>query len=253
MATVTFDGRKCEELNKGDVLRITGSCSPLPSLCVDDPLVSWFQQLAECLHWNRRQLPNTAFSQFEKSAPPERNQCPLQAMTISEQPEEPEISEMTSHLSLNRNRNLNSNPKQNQNLSEFRAAHSTSLPLPEFSNAPLIHSDALRAPKLQASYPPRTQTKFFRGETFPPVETQVSPRNRLVNTKRGMEDAPSSSYRRRGVPRMARAGKALAPIPSVDAECEDEEKSKVSVPPSSVIRMAIPSIEISEDSEGSEN
>lgn len=51
---VSFDGRKRQEIRHGDSISITTSCSPLPSICVRDPVSGWFQSLAPCLPWTVR-------------------------------------------------------------------------------------------------------------------------------------------------------------------------------------------------------
>ena len=87
-AWVSFDGRNRQELTHGEVLRITTSVHPVPSIsktgtfaasvwCISafndtfsvcyvilatrsilpsaDQLHDWFESLADCLHWNVRQ------------------------------------------------------------------------------------------------------------------------------------------------------------------------------------------------------
>jgi len=54
-AWVSFDGRNRQELSHGDVLRITTSVHPVPSISKTDQLHDWFESLADCLHWNVRQ------------------------------------------------------------------------------------------------------------------------------------------------------------------------------------------------------
>ena len=53
-AWVSFDGRNRQELIHGDILHITTSIYPVPSICAHDQLCDWFASLAECLHWNVR-------------------------------------------------------------------------------------------------------------------------------------------------------------------------------------------------------
>ncbi|XP_046706947.1 NAD kinase b [Silurus meridionalis] len=53
-AWVSFDGRKRQEIQHGDSIRITTSCYPVPSLCCHGLVYDWFESLAECLHWNIR-------------------------------------------------------------------------------------------------------------------------------------------------------------------------------------------------------
>uniref|UniRef100_A0A674MH30 NAD(+) kinase n=1 Tax=Takifugu rubripes TaxID=31033 RepID=A0A674MH30_TAKRU len=57
-AWVSFDGRKRQEIQYGDCIKITTSCYPVPSICCHDLVYDWFESLAECLHWNvrKRQL-----------------------------------------------------------------------------------------------------------------------------------------------------------------------------------------------------
>lgn len=54
-AWCSFDGRNRQELRRGEVLRVTCSIYPVPSVCADDQIGDWFSSLAECLHWNQRQ------------------------------------------------------------------------------------------------------------------------------------------------------------------------------------------------------
>uniref|UniRef100_W5KFZ5 NAD(+) kinase n=1 Tax=Astyanax mexicanus TaxID=7994 RepID=W5KFZ5_ASTMX len=53
-AWVSFDGRKRQEIQHGDSIKITTSCYPVPSLCCHDLVYDWFDSLAQCLHWNVR-------------------------------------------------------------------------------------------------------------------------------------------------------------------------------------------------------
>ncbi|XP_029686679.1 NAD kinase b isoform X2 [Takifugu rubripes] len=53
-AWVSFDGRKRQEIQYGDCIKITTSCYPVPSICCHDLVYDWFESLAECLHWNVR-------------------------------------------------------------------------------------------------------------------------------------------------------------------------------------------------------
>ncbi|XP_055342708.1 NAD kinase-like [Paramacrobiotus metropolitanus] len=53
-AWVSFDGRCRQKLNYGDVLKVTTSIYPLPSVCQTDQIQDWFTGLAGCLHWNVR-------------------------------------------------------------------------------------------------------------------------------------------------------------------------------------------------------
>ena len=55
-ASVSFDGRNRKEIG-GDVsLRVTTSVYPVPCISRQDHLADWFNSLAECLHWNRREM-----------------------------------------------------------------------------------------------------------------------------------------------------------------------------------------------------
>ncbi|XP_075877974.1 NAD kinase b isoform X2 [Nelusetta ayraudi] len=53
-AWVSFDGRKRQEIQFGDCIKITTSCYPVPSICCHDLVYDWFESLAQCLHWNVR-------------------------------------------------------------------------------------------------------------------------------------------------------------------------------------------------------
>ncbi|KAK2149135.1 hypothetical protein LSH36_465g01011 [Paralvinella palmiformis] len=53
-AWVSFDGRNRQEIHKGDVIRVSSSIYPLPSICSEDQISDWFSSLAGCLHWNVR-------------------------------------------------------------------------------------------------------------------------------------------------------------------------------------------------------
>uniref|UniRef100_A0A3B4A4Q0 NAD(+) kinase n=1 Tax=Periophthalmus magnuspinnatus TaxID=409849 RepID=A0A3B4A4Q0_9GOBI len=53
-AWVSFDGRKRQEIQHGDCIKITTSCYPVPSICCYDLVYDWFESLAQCLHWNVR-------------------------------------------------------------------------------------------------------------------------------------------------------------------------------------------------------
>lgn len=55
-AWVSFDGRNRQQLLKTDVLVISTSKYPLPSICSIDPINDWFESLAGCLHWNVRKI-----------------------------------------------------------------------------------------------------------------------------------------------------------------------------------------------------
>jgi NAD+ kinase len=58
-AFVSFDGRCRTELSGDDVVSITTSEWPVPSVSSSDDISSWFSSLAECLHWNDRAAQNT--------------------------------------------------------------------------------------------------------------------------------------------------------------------------------------------------
>uniref|UniRef100_A0A3B3XAB7 NAD(+) kinase n=1 Tax=Poecilia mexicana TaxID=48701 RepID=A0A3B3XAB7_9TELE len=51
---VSFDGRRRQEIQHGDCIKITTSCYPVPSICCHDLVYDWFESLAQCLHWNVR-------------------------------------------------------------------------------------------------------------------------------------------------------------------------------------------------------
>ncbi|XP_041848571.1 NAD kinase b [Melanotaenia boesemani] len=53
-AWVSFDGRRRQEIQHGDCIKITTSCYPVPSICCHDLVYDWFESLAQCLHWNVR-------------------------------------------------------------------------------------------------------------------------------------------------------------------------------------------------------
>ncbi|CAL9703602.1 unnamed protein product [Knipowitschia caucasica] len=57
-AWVSFDGRKRQEICHSDSISITTSCFPVPSVCFRDPVIDWFESLAQCLHWNVRKRQN---------------------------------------------------------------------------------------------------------------------------------------------------------------------------------------------------
>lgn len=67
---VSFDGRNRQQLHKSDVLAISTSKYPLPSVCNNDPIHDWFEGLAGCLHWNVRkiQAPMRNSSSFSSSS-----------------------------------------------------------------------------------------------------------------------------------------------------------------------------------------
>lgn len=57
-AFLSFDGRCRTELSGDDVLSITTSDWPVPSVSSSDDISAWFSSLAECLHWNDRAAQN---------------------------------------------------------------------------------------------------------------------------------------------------------------------------------------------------
>jgi NAD+ kinase len=58
-AWVSFDGRRRQQLVKNDVLMISTSKYPLPSVCKQNPINDWFGSLAGCLHWNVRKTQSS--------------------------------------------------------------------------------------------------------------------------------------------------------------------------------------------------
>ncbi|KAL3689759.1 hypothetical protein R1sor_016068 [Riccia sorocarpa] len=53
-AWVSFDGKKRQQLSKGDSVRIRMSEHPLPTVNKSDQTDDWFQSLIRCLNWNER-------------------------------------------------------------------------------------------------------------------------------------------------------------------------------------------------------
>ncbi|KAL2631814.1 hypothetical protein R1flu_016500 [Riccia fluitans] len=53
-AWVSFDGKKRQQLSKGDSVRIRMSEHPLPTVNKSDQTDDWFQSLVRCLNWNER-------------------------------------------------------------------------------------------------------------------------------------------------------------------------------------------------------
>ncbi|BBN09773.1 NAD+ kinase [Marchantia polymorpha subsp. ruderalis] len=53
-AWVCFDGKKRQQLSKGDSVRICMSEHPLPTVNKNDQTDDWFQSLVRCLNWNER-------------------------------------------------------------------------------------------------------------------------------------------------------------------------------------------------------
>jgi NAD+ kinase len=57
-AYLSFDGKHRMELSGDDVISITTSQYPVPTVTSSDDISSWFSSLAECLHWNDRAIQN---------------------------------------------------------------------------------------------------------------------------------------------------------------------------------------------------
>lgn len=55
----SFDGRYPSCMNRTKYLRVTTSVYPIPCISHQDHLSDWFNSLAECLHWNKRELKRT--------------------------------------------------------------------------------------------------------------------------------------------------------------------------------------------------
>ncbi|KAI5070244.1 hypothetical protein GOP47_0014587 [Adiantum capillus-veneris] len=53
-AWVSFDGKKRQQLSRGDSLRICMSEHPLPTVNKSDQTDDWFRSLVRCLNWNER-------------------------------------------------------------------------------------------------------------------------------------------------------------------------------------------------------
>ena len=53
-AYLAFDGTRQYELSGDDVISITTSTWPVPTVTSSDDISSWFASLADCLHWNDR-------------------------------------------------------------------------------------------------------------------------------------------------------------------------------------------------------
>ncbi|ODN00170.1 NAD kinase [Orchesella cincta] len=66
-AWVSFDGRNRQELQHGDVLSVTTSIFPVPSICAQDQIQDWFDSLADCLQWNVRKRQKTFESMDDSS------------------------------------------------------------------------------------------------------------------------------------------------------------------------------------------
>ncbi|KAL8167586.1 LOW QUALITY PROTEIN: hypothetical protein V2J09_009085 [Rumex salicifolius] len=55
-AWVSFDGKRRQQLSRGDSLRIYMSQYPLPTVNKSDQTCDWFHSLIRCLNWNERRL-----------------------------------------------------------------------------------------------------------------------------------------------------------------------------------------------------
>ncbi|XP_064996440.1 probable NAD kinase 2, chloroplastic isoform X2 [Musa acuminata AAA Group] len=53
-AWVSFDGKRRQQLSKGDSIRIAMSQHPLPTVNKSDQTGDWFRSLIRCLNWNER-------------------------------------------------------------------------------------------------------------------------------------------------------------------------------------------------------
>ncbi|KAK1263578.1 hypothetical protein QJS04_geneDACA009200 [Acorus gramineus] len=53
-AWVSFDGKRRQQLSKGDSIRISMSQHPLPTVNKSDQTGDWFHSLIRCLNWNER-------------------------------------------------------------------------------------------------------------------------------------------------------------------------------------------------------
>lgn len=54
-AWVSFDGKRRQQLSRGDSVKICMSQHPLPTVNKFDQTGDWFQSLIRCLNWNERQ------------------------------------------------------------------------------------------------------------------------------------------------------------------------------------------------------
>ncbi len=54
-AWYSVDGSPSKELLESESISITTSMNPLPSICRSDQINDWFEGLATCLNWNKRQ------------------------------------------------------------------------------------------------------------------------------------------------------------------------------------------------------
>lgn len=53
-AWVCFDGKRRQELQRGDAVRVRMSCNPVPTVSRNDQTVDWFGSLERCFSWNER-------------------------------------------------------------------------------------------------------------------------------------------------------------------------------------------------------
>lgn len=53
-AWVSFDGKRRQQLLRGDSVRISMSQHPLPTVNKCDQTGDWFHSLVRCLNWNER-------------------------------------------------------------------------------------------------------------------------------------------------------------------------------------------------------
>lgn len=53
-AWVSFDGKRRQQLSRGDSVRIAMSQHPLPTVNKSDQTGDWFRSLIRCLNWNER-------------------------------------------------------------------------------------------------------------------------------------------------------------------------------------------------------
>lgn len=51
---VSFDGKKRQQLSRGDSIRIRMSEHPMPTVNKSDQTDDWFESLVRCLNWNER-------------------------------------------------------------------------------------------------------------------------------------------------------------------------------------------------------
>lgn len=51
---VSFDGKRRQQLSRGDSVRISMSQHPLPTVNKCDQTGDWFRSLIRCLNWNER-------------------------------------------------------------------------------------------------------------------------------------------------------------------------------------------------------